>query len=244
MPSFSAPHRFRRNALAGAIATGVCFTGTALAAPQAGAAVTLTQAATKADVPPPPPATELLKDGGFDQYTGTLRVGNVWGMVPQSETGWRTHRSDGLIEIWRGNAGFAAHSGSQHVEISAGDQDAIYQDVAVTPGSTLHLSFAFDWREPTERGSGVVTHAYIAPEGGKEAEVKLTPMKEKEGNWTRYSGTYTVPEGVKKLRVELRPGQGQAHLVDSVSLRVEPPAPVLKTTAVKPDPGEDIAYTT
>ncbi|MFB7059295.1 hypothetical protein ACFCXT_40025, partial [Streptomyces vinaceus] len=31
---------------------------------------------------------------------------------------------------------------------------------------------------------------------------------------------------------------------DSVSLRVEPPAPVLKTTAVKPDPGEDIAYTT
>ncbi|MFB7053574.1 carbohydrate binding domain-containing protein, partial [Streptomyces vinaceus] len=242
MPSFSAPHRFRRNALAGAIATGVCFTGTALAAPQAGAAVTLTQAATKADVPPPPPATELLKDGGFDQYTGPLQS-TTWGPVPQSETGWQNHNKNKTIEIWRSNDGFPPHSGQQHVELSKGEGDGIYQDVDVTPGSKLHLSMWFDWRTATDEGT-IVPHAYLTVHGGHSAGVPLTPVT-KSGSWTQFTGTYTVPKGATKLGVEVRPeGNNNGQLIDSVSLRVEPPAPVLKTTAVKPDPGEDIAYTT
>lgn len=216
--------RISRSALASGIAVAACVTGTALT-PQASAAVQANTANT---------SDNLLKDGGFDQadFSGDLSK------VPQEQTGWKTQNPKGLIETWRLAYSLKPHSDRQNVELDKTQKDILHQDVQVVPGTKLQVSMWYKARYENDRTKH--TDIALIPQHGTDATlVPLTRTGETSGEWTRFSGVYTVPAGVTRLRLELRP-TSEGQLVDSVVLA---PEPTLRTEAATPSWTDRLAYT-
>lgn len=65
-----------------------------------------------------------------------------WGMINNVPC-WQTTESSGSIEIWgNGFLGVPAYNGNQFCEINAYAMTSIYQNIIITPGASLSLSFA------------------------------------------------------------------------------------------------------
>lgn len=103
--------------------------------------------------------------------------------------GWETTATDNKIEIWTsGFNGVPAQEGRQFFEINANRVGALYQELCLEPGSTVHWSV---WH----RGRSGVDVATVQIGASVEtAEVQAT-MTDGTTAWGHYSGTYDVPLG-------------------------------------------------
>ena len=112
--------------------------------------------------------------------------------------GWSTTHLDHRIEIWQ--SGFnlvGSYNGSQHAEINANGDAALYQDVATAPGQTMVWSFAHRGRSGPD-----TIDLNIGPADGLLTTVQTITTDQNE--WIVYSGEYIVPAGQDITRFEYR----------------------------------------
>ena len=140
------------------------------------------------------PLSEVsLENGGFEQpfisSSPTYRI-----LSEDFVPGWQTDASDRQIEIWTTTFnGVPSHTGSQHAEINANMEAALYQDLETIPGSLMSWSFAHRGRAGTDTLS-----LEIGPPGGPyENHGTFTT---RNTAWSVYSGSYIVPAGQTTTR--------------------------------------------
>jgi hypothetical protein len=116
---------------------------------------------------------------------------------PSHVPGWRTTAKDQLIELWvSGHEGVTAYEGRQFVELNAHEVSTLYQDCVTQPGTTVQWGLSHRGRK------GEDTMALeIGPPGATVEQQRFT-----DGNagWTRYEGSYTVPQGQLITRFAVR----------------------------------------
>lgn len=103
--------------------------------------------------------------------------------------GWETTATDGKIEIWvNGFNGVPAQEGRQFFELNANQVAALYQELCLEPGSTIHWSV---WH----RGRQGVDVAEVLIGSSVQDAVFQASMSDGKTAWGNYSGTYDVPLG-------------------------------------------------
>ncbi len=103
--------------------------------------------------------------------------------------GWETTATDNKIEVWvSGFNGVPAQEGRQFFEINANRVGALYQELCLEPGSTVHWSV---WH----RGRSGVDVANVQIGASVESAEIQTTMTDGNTAWGYYSGTYNVPLG-------------------------------------------------
>lgn len=112
--------------------------------------------------------------------------------------GWNTTASDGRIEL-QGNGfpGTIAFSGTQWVELNASGNDALYQDIATTPGVKVRWQAAHKGR----LGVDTAVVEFGAPNGKM---VQQSEMKDGKWGWGVYKGEYIIPEDQTTTRFQFR----------------------------------------
>jgi LruC domain-containing protein len=103
--------------------------------------------------------------------------------------GWETNATDGKIELWvSGFNGVPAQEGRQFFELNANQVAALYQELCLEPGSTIHWSV---WH----RGRQGVDVAEVLIGSSVQNAVFQASMSDGKTAWGNYSGTYDVPLG-------------------------------------------------
>lgn len=102
---------------------------------------------------------------------------------------WSTTASDGKIEIWRsGFGGVPSQEGNQFFEINANRSASLYQEVCITPGTTISWSIY-------HRGRAGVDVAEVLIGSSVAGAVSQATMTDGTTSWGYHTGTYTVPAG-------------------------------------------------
>ena len=114
---------------------------------------------------------------------------------------------------WNGTA--VAAEGEQFAELNCDAEGALYQDVLTTPGETLNYKFAHRARGSypsstkeydsmyvlimsTKLAQGIITHRQVRDVINNLAAypgATVTKYTSDDQQWSRYAGTYNVPEG-------------------------------------------------
>ena len=162
------------------------------------------------------PPTDLITNGSFE-----LPDPGTSGNFANSEVpGWTNQLVDlsteTRIEIWKkGERSIDANEGNYHIELNWSAASSIYQDVSVSPGDEIDWSFAHRGR------TGVDTISFRL--GAPGSEVEIGQYSSGKNQWSIYSGTYTVPDGVTTLRVRFHHisvagGDGGGNHLDSIEI--------------------------
>ncbi|MEM8860119.1 MAG: hypothetical protein AAGD96_17445, partial [Chloroflexota bacterium] len=131
----------------------------------------------------------------FKQKWGNFPVVAVT-YLDSDVAGWSTTHSDNRIEIWQTEFNRVdSFNGSQHAEINANGDAALYQDVATTPGATMVWSFAHRGRSGPD-----TIQLNIGPASG--SRVTVGTMTTDKNAWVVYTGEYVVPENQTVTRFE------------------------------------------
>lgn len=102
---------------------------------------------------------------------------------------WNTTATDGKIEIWKnGFGGVPSQEGNQFFEINATQAAALYQEVCITPGTTISWSVY-------HRGRSGVDVAEVLIGSSVATAVSQAVMTDGTSGWGYYTGNYTVPPG-------------------------------------------------
>lgn len=144
---------------------------------------------------------------------------------PESQLGWRTTASDGILEFWRnGNFyGRNAYSGNQFVELNANEASGLYQDYDTSIATYFEYSFYHMGRD------GVDTMVLRAgPPGGPYVDIKTARTGKQ---WIEYPGTYKVPKNQPVTRfifeaVSTATGNlGSGNFLDAINFTatIDPP---------------------
>lgn len=170
------------------------------------------------------PASAVARSGECQRpalVNGSFENPKVLGnaQLPEGDVpGWKTTDSEHLIEIWsHGLNGVPARDGKQFAEINATSAGMLFQDVRVTPGDKLQISFEHRGR------TGVDTMGLSAGEpGGKTSSLGV--FKTGNKNWKAYSAKYTVPGGQTILRlgftaVSTAGGPSVGNFLDGVKIK-------------------------
>lgn len=103
--------------------------------------------------------------------------------------GWLTTATDNRIEYWStGFLGVPSFEGNQFVELNATQNSALYQNLCLTPGTTIAWSVAHRGR----RGVDVARVRIGADLATATTQVTMTDGR---SAWGSYSGSYVVPVG-------------------------------------------------
>jgi len=132
------------------------------------------------------PKCNYLCNGGFE--TSSPQIGTVSLLNESQIPCWHTTSSDGKMEIWGPLSGVAGYgSGSQQfLEINATEYCTVYQNIVVTPGSIITISFAHRGRAGTD-----VMKVEAGPVGGPYTD--FGNFSDDETAWQYYSVPYSVP---------------------------------------------------
>ena len=144
---------------------------------------------------------------GVWQSTGRGSNGTSIEIVNTRVDGFRTDYA------WYGSDGAA--EGEQFAELNCDAEGALYQDVLTTPGETLNYKFAHRARGSyqnstsesdsmyvlimsTKLAQGITTHSQVRNVINNLAAypgATVTKYTSDDQQWSRYEGTYNVPEG-------------------------------------------------
>jgi hypothetical protein len=103
--------------------------------------------------------------------------------------GWFTTATDNRIEFWStGFQGVQAFEGNQFAELNANQSSALYQNLCLTPGSTIQWSVA-------HRGRSGVDVARVRIGADLASATTQVTMTDGRSAWGSYTGTYVVPAG-------------------------------------------------
>ncbi len=103
--------------------------------------------------------------------------------------GWLTTATDNRIEFWStGFLGVPSFEGNQFVELNATQNSALYQNLCLTPGSTIAWSVA-------HRGRSGVDVASVRIGANLVTAATQVTMTDGTSAWGIYTGTYVVPVG-------------------------------------------------
>lgn len=157
--------------------------------------------------------------GGVWQSTGTgsngtsIEIVNTRAVVTD-ETDGTDEKADFRKDYsWNGTDGAA--EGKQFAELNCDAEGALYQDVLTTPGETLNYKFAHRARGSyrnstsesdsmyvlimsTKLAQGITTHRQVRDVINNLAAypgATVTKYTSDDQQWSRYAGTYNVPEG-------------------------------------------------
>lgn len=145
--------------------------------------------------------------GGVWQSTGIGSNGTSIEIVNTRKNSFRTSYA------WNGTDGAA--EGEQFAELNCDAEGALYQDVLTTPGETLNYKFAHRARGlyknstsesdsmyvlimSTKLAQGITTHSQVRSVINNLAAYPGATVKKytsDDQQWSRYAGTYNVPEG-------------------------------------------------
>jgi hypothetical protein len=173
----------------------------------------------------PAGTTPLLTNGGFEAPV----ISAPWTLLNASAVpGWRTHAADGKLEFWQsyGVDNVPSYEGSQHNEINATTNAAIFQDIVTKPGSTIRWSFA-------HRGRNGIDTVRLQI-GSTTALVDQADFRTGK-SWNNYTGTYVVPAGQTITRIKFQPqtvasgDNSVGNLLDGVLVCELPPATATPT---------------
>jgi hypothetical protein len=132
--------------------------------------------------------------------------------------GWQTTSPDGLMELWNsGFAGVFSFSGVQHMEINGYFDSTLFQNIIVSPGTNLAISFA-------HRGRGGIDTLSVSagPVGGPYTI--LGNFGTGNTAWGYYTVNYIVPNLGNNYSIRFNPIydaagiQGYGNFIDSVTV--------------------------
>jgi hypothetical protein len=132
--------------------------------------------------------------------------------------GWQTTSPDGLMELWNsGFGGINSFSGVQHMEINGYYDSTLFQNITVSPGTNLAISFA-------HRGRGGIDTLSVSagPVGGPYTV--LGNYGDGNTAWGYYTVNYTVPNLGNNYSIRFNPIyaasgiQGYGNFIDSVTV--------------------------
>ncbi len=162
----------------------------------------------------------ILVNGNFN----TPNIGSGWHdrLAYTQVSGWQTTEPDHQIEIW-GSTGMPVNPmyNGQAAELNANQVGALYQDMALVPGTTYAWS-AYHHARCSISVPDVANVEVGAP--GSTLSVLASMSDVTTAGWVNYSGTFTVPAGQTVTRFELASianGCGsvsEGNLIDDVSL--------------------------
>ncbi len=136
--------------------------------------------------------------------------------------GWSTTASDQQIEIWQsGFLGVDSYDGTQHAELNANQNGALYQSLCLTPGTVMNWSARHRGRDGDD-----TMQVRIGPDLAS-ATIEQT-MTTGNTTWVEYSGTYTVPAGQNNTvfifeAVSSAGGISSGNFIDDVKIDVVVP---------------------
>lgn len=103
--------------------------------------------------------------------------------------GWLTTATDNRLELWStGFQGVQSFEGNQFAELNANQSSALYQNLCLTPGSTIQWSVA-------HRGRSGVDVARVRIGADLATATTQVTMTDGRSAWGSYAGTYVVPVG-------------------------------------------------
>ncbi|MEO5571873.1 MAG: T9SS type A sorting domain-containing protein [Bacteroidia bacterium] len=163
----------------------------------------------------------------FSQNCNLIGNGNIeTPIVPSSPGyytsvqmgGWQTTSPDGQMELWNsGFLGVSSYSGVQHMEINGYYDSTLFQNLIVSPGTNLAISFA-------HRGRGGVDtlKLSVGPVGGPYTI--LGYFGDGDVSWGYYTVNYIVPNLGSNYSIRFTPVfaalniQGFGNFIDSVTV--------------------------
>ncbi|MCA0153252.1 Ig-like domain-containing protein, partial [Winogradskyella vincentii] len=174
--------------------------------------------------------TSGLDDGPTDVVTS---IEGIWKGDASHIPNWSSTDTSNHLEIWNNSHNYdsgnghdnkgKAYSGKQWAEVNASSNNGFYQDINTTPGDVLQWSFAHRKRE-FYKGSvneDIVSLEIGAP-GSQVSQGNFASHPQSE--WTKHTGTYTVPPGQTVTRLSfnwVQSAGGNAvmgNFVDNVEL--------------------------
>ncbi len=148
-----------------------------------------------------------------------------WATVPDLPNSGNSFAERNSIELWAdGFLGVPSQEGVQFAEINAYVNGTLYQDVALTPGTTIEWSLWHRGREGTDSMNVLM--------GSPDEVISLAASSVQAtmvtGNtaWKFYSGTYIIPAGQYVTRFGFHSvstfngNQSAGNLVDNISLGI------------------------
>jgi hypothetical protein len=157
----------------------------------------------------------LISNGNFESPVITTSPGFY---TSAQMSGWQTMAPDGKMELWQsGFYGFGSFSGGQHLEIDAYYDSTVFQNITVSPGSQLAISFAHRGR------MGVDTMSVLAgPVGGPYTTLGI--FADDTAAWGYYTVNYLVPNSGTNYSIRFNPIYGTGiipgygNFLDSVTV--------------------------
>lgn len=142
-----------------------------------------------------------------------------------SEIGWKTTATDGLIELWRTNSPAPAE-GLQFAELNATQVSTLYQTFCLNgAGGTVNWSVKHRGRS----GTDVAAVKFGPTIAAAQASTAVQTMSDGNTAWGTYSGTYNVPVGTTSLVIAFQSvststgDQGQGNFIDDVRVVINQP---------------------
>ncbi|WP_162921680.1 immunoglobulin-like domain-containing protein [Listeria costaricensis] len=100
---------------------------------------------------------------------------------------WHTTDQSGRVEVMNNYEGQTAADGNQWVELAGTEASSIYQDIETTPGTRIRWSVQHRGRT----GVDTAEVQFGAPNGQMQTQKTMSDGP----TWTKYYGSYMVPEG-------------------------------------------------
>jgi len=154
----------------------------------------------------------VLLDASFESPPVGDCMGGFFCEFPAPDVSpWNTTSDSQVIEIWHdGYHDVPAPDGSQFAELDAMSQDAIWQDVALSPGQLMYWSLLHHGRNGIE-----TIEVRIGPTDGTLSQGTFSSGTDA---WHPYSGVYRVApaETLTRFEVASRTGTLEGNLVDAL----------------------------
>lgn len=160
----------------------------------------------------------LLTNGSFE-----TPVTSNWTIYTNSQVdGWTSSLNE--IEIWAsgGGGGQTSFEGNQLAEMNGNGAATFYQDVATTPGVTMHWQIVHQSRS----GGDETIELKLGAPG---SSVFIETITSNGSGWHVYGGEYTIPEGQNTTRFEIvsvSPSGSSGNLIDDIqfyTIEANPP---------------------
>lgn len=153
-----------------------------------------------------------LSNAGFETpVVGPCSNGLFCQFAAVDVDGWETDDVSQVIEIWNdGHLDVPSYEGAQFVELDADSPAAVWQDVALEPGSLMYWSLVHRGRDTAETFELLV--------GPPEATTSQGLFESPVDAWYFYSGLYRVgaSETLTRLSLVSRSGTTKGNLLDAI----------------------------
>lgn len=162
-----------------------------------------------------------FQNGSFE--SPSIPTGTMAFLPTASVTGWQTS-AENVIEIWNsGFNGVTAAAGNQFAELNANVPGVLYQTFCLNgAGGTINWSI----RHRGRSGTDTAFVKFGSSLANALASTPIVTMVSGNTSWASYSGTYTIPTGMRQIVLTFQAGptasgdQSVGNFIDDIQITI------------------------